>query len=892
MENSIINFMSYNSTGLDPVKTDWIRNLIQTCKIDCFQLQEHFKTSKTIDSYFRKQFPLCDSFAAAGFREPFQDSGRAKGGLVQLVDKKLNIKKEKITSKSWRIQAQVLHIHDYKLVWLNCYFPTDPQTLQYDDSELLGVLGEIEYILDNNEFDDCLIGGDLNFDSSRRSVREFLTRLGLYSVWDKFPVDFMHLHTDFKSSSVIDHFLVNQRLLENIEDAGPVHLGDNLSRHSPIMIRLALPAIQARPPRPAAPKTRRPAWYKSTEEQRAKYTSMLDIKLQALSIPVLECKDVHCECLNHSIERDNLVIDILSSIIETSYVYIPLTGSSKSRPPSVHPLPGWNEHVAPYKKDSLFWHSVWVSAGRPASGSLYQVMSHARNKYYLAVKQVKRAAASIKATELANAAEAGDIALMKELKKSLDRKDNSQSVPDCLEGKVTTDSILDKFRECYQNLYNSAGTEAAMVTIKEKLKVLIKTNDEHEVAKVTGDVVKKTCESMKSGKTDVTESYSSDVFLHAPNSLFSLLAYIFRSYLTRGTVTPQILSCAFLPLFKGGLKNPEKFDSYRAIAGASQLLKLFEYVILLVWGQDLDTDSMQFGFKTGVSTTQCSWLVSEVATNFMRRGTAVNACLLDCSKAFDKCRYDKLFDKLLGRGLPPIVVRVLIYAYEEQTAWVKLGGKRSKTFRITNGTRQGSVLSPLLFSVYLDDLLKDLRKRDLGCPIGGLWFGACGYADDLILLAPNRDVLQRMLQVCEVYAADHNLTFSADPLPARSKTKCLLFCGKSPRQRFPDPLQLNGEDLPWVEAADHLGHTLHQDTTMVKDCQRARARFIARSLDVRNQLAFADAQIILRVLQIFCEDGYGSMLWDLCSDAAESYFKCWNTNVKLVFGSRGTPSST
>ena len=71
---------------------------------------------------------------------------------------------------------------------------------------------------------------------------------------------------------------------------------------------------------------------------------------------------------------------------------------------------------------------------------------------------------------------------------------------------------------------------------------------------------------------------------------------------------------------------------------------------------------------------------------------------------------------------------------------------------------------------------------------------------------------------------------------------------------------------------------------MVKDCQRARARFIARSLDVRNQLEFADAQIILRALQIFCEDGYGSMLWDLGSDAAESYFKCWNTNVKLVFG--------
>ena len=98
-------------------------------------------------------------------------------------------------------------------------------------------------------------------------------------------------------------------------------------------------------------------------------------------------------------------------------------------------------------------------------------------------------------------------------------------------------------------------------------------------------------------------------------------------------------------------------------------------------------------------------------------------------------------------------------------------GKRSDIFRITNGTRQGSVLSPLLFSVYLDDLIKDLRKLSLGCHIGGLWYGACGYADDLVLLAPNRDVLQRMLYVCEQYAADHNMSFSTDPVPARSKSK-------------------------------------------------------------------------------------------------------------------------
>ena len=85
-----------------------------------------------------------------------------------------------------------------------------------------------------------------------------------------------------------------------------------------------------------------------------------------------------------------------------------------------------------------------------------------------------------------------------------------------------------------------------------------------------------------------------------------------KSYLDHGSLTNEILSCAFMPLYKGGFKSPESFDSYRAIAGASQLLKLFEYVILIIWGDTLTTDSMQLGFKPGVSTTQCTWLVIEV----------------------------------------------------------------------------------------------------------------------------------------------------------------------------------------------------------------------------------------------------------------------------------------
>ena len=135
--------------------------------------------------------------------------------------------------------------------------------------------------------------------------------------------------------------------------------------------------------------------------------------------------------------------------MESSYQCIPLTARSRQGSRSTkavgQALPGWNEFVAPLKSDSLFWHSIWLSAGRPNSGTLFQVMSHARRKYHLAVRQTKRRAANSKAMDLLAASEAGDIALMEELRKSLKGK-SEQQVPDSLEGKVTHEDILEKIQ--------------------------------------------------------------------------------------------------------------------------------------------------------------------------------------------------------------------------------------------------------------------------------------------------------------------------------------------------------------------------------------------------------------------------------------------------------------
>ena len=110
-------------------------------------------------------------------------------------------------------------------------------------------------------------------------------------------------------------------------------------------------------------------------------------------------------------------------------------------------------------------------------------------------------------------------------------------------------------------------------------------------------------------------------------------------------------------------------------------------------------------------------------------------------------------------------MRILVYIYTSQEAWVKWGSVCSEAFYISKGTRRGSVLSPALFSVYIDNLIKNLRKLGLGCRIGGVWMAAVGFVDDLILMAPNRLAMECMLNECEKYAMEHKLKFSTDPNP-------------------------------------------------------------------------------------------------------------------------------
>ena len=363
-------------------------------------------------------------------------------------------------------------------------------------------------------------------------------------------------------------------------------------------------------------------------------------------------------------------------------------------------------------------------------------MVRTRNQYHYAIRRARQNAGHVKAKKLFEAASKSKVDLMAEMKNVRGSGKTSGELPDNVAGANGEDEIVDKFKVVYSELYNSWGSDTEMKDIKEKVSSLIQNQDSlSEVMKVTGAVVKEAVSSMKAGKGDVSQGYSSDTLKNAPDLMFENLAKVYHSWLAHGTVSLNLLACAFLPLLKNSLKDPADTGSYRAIAGSSLLLKLFDQVVLLLWGHLLTSDSLQFGFKVGTSTTQCSWIVMEVANHFLRGGTNPIMTLLDCTKAFDMCRYDLLFLKLLDR-LPAIVIRTLIFVYQEQYAWVRWGKATSSSFPILNGTRQGSVLSPALFAVYMDELLVELRGLGVGCYVADMFMGAVGYCDDILLLAP------------------------------------------------------------------------------------------------------------------------------------------------------------
>jgi len=192
----------------------------------------------------------------------------------------------------------------------------------------------------------------------------------------------------------------------------------------------------------------------------------------------------------------------------------------------------------------------------------------------------------------------------------------------------------------------------------------------------------------------------------------------------------------------------------------------------------------------------------------------VHAVFFDASKAFDRVLHMKLFGTLIQRKVPMCFVRLLKHWYKEQKMQIKWGKQFSEAFHVSNGVRQGGVLSPYLFAVYLDDLSKEINNIKAGCYIGEVLLNHLIFADDICVLCPSVRLLQRILDVCQASAEWHGIFFNCN------KTVCMTVKAKSAKSTATPLLKLGGQYVKSVDQYKHLGIVLDTELSDAKDIQR------------------------------------------------------------------------
>ena len=339
--------------------------------------------------------------------------------------------------------------------------------------------------------------------------------------------------------------------------------------------------------------------------------------------------------------------------------------------------------------------------------------------------------------------------------------------------------------------------------------------DLYLVEAIDKSLIKEAISKLKKGKSEVDHDFGSDAFINGSENISEPISFLIRTFLIHGFVPIFLLICSLVPLVKDKLGDLNSSENYRAIAISSLLLKILDWVILLLHGDKIQASDLQFGFSINNSTTMCTWIATEVISYYARNNKSVYCCLLDLKKAFDCVEFGKLFEKMKNDKFPQKFLRILIFIYIKQSCRVKWNSKFSEAFKVKNGVRQGAVLSPSLFSLYIDALLIQLEKSGFGCHVNNYFYGCSAYADDIIHLSPTRNGLQNMFNMCVAYFEEHKITISTNVDIKKSKTKCIFF---SNTKNYDEPacIMFNNVPLPWVKTWPHLGNELEREGLSVK----------------------------------------------------------------------------
>ena len=263
------------------------------------------------------------------------------------------------------------------------------------------------------------------------------------------------------------------------------------------------------------------------------------------------------------------------------------------------------------------------------------------------------------------------------------------------------------------------------------------------------------------------------------------------------------------PIPKNSLADFRIPLEYRGISLLSTVYKLFtsvinDRIVKIAESQNIYADE-QNGFRKKRSCEDHLYSITSIIRNRKRDKLPTFVSFVDFEKAFDRVDRDLLFFKLKSMGFNGKVLQAIKSIYSDCKATLNVNGLLTNTFDVKCGVRQGDTLSPTLFGLYINDLVKDLNDADKGIKLTADVTVSCLlYADDLAIIAESEQDLQHQLHVLENWCKKWRMRVNV------KKTNVVHFRIKSQRKTS-YKFRFNNEEIHCVDKYKYLGIILQDN---------------------------------------------------------------------------------
>jgi len=402
----------------------------------------------------------------------------------------------------------------------------------------------------------------------------------------------------------------------------------------------------------------------------------------------------------------------------------------------------------------------------------------------------------------------------------LDREDFWREIRRLERQNQSVNIKIEKLKAEYEKIFNESNcTPEAVKRAQDRVDAFIKANENVKFRyKIDISILTEMVGELKNGKSVGLRGVSNEMIKYCPSSkLIPLLARLYN-FMISEQIQPDGFNVSIIkPIIKNDKKPYDDINNTRPVAISDCLQNLFEKILLNEISKGHSEHNQQFGFKKTSSCSHAVFVVSQAANFAKNKGERLYTCAVDASKAFDKVSRPHLWLKLMQLNISASIVLAIIHYYDESYMIIQISENFSEVFKTSMGVRQGGVLSPKLFAIFVDELLRDLEATELGIKIGETRITAIMYADDLLLITETKTRMKKLLEVTETYGTNHGIKFNPD------KTELLIFNHAIKRnldsRRLDDwqgDLILSGHPINVVSSIRYLGSWLN-DKLNAKD---------------------------------------------------------------------------